>query len=389
MAVWLLGVAALLGARGQETSVSDRSQFPSEIVLQPETVADELEHSDRVAEPPPGPFLKEPGLSANHISRGVLHFGKDTNNAFALIWDQPKHKLSLDLNHNLDLTDDPGGVFTSTNKGDSQWFLNVTLPLRTQAGLHPARLDLEMFVIDQAKGTLVRLASRTLWQARVANKGEDWQVAVVDRLLDTMEPTAGKFLLVRPWSAHTNRVDVNTTMWGAVPVPEQLFWLGKAFRLERRFEAAGDGTVCKLALTPQQPPLAALKLSGDFLSYAMLQATNGYTLVLPGPAATWDVPQGVYAVRSVWLKRGAAEAFRRDYTPLSIDATSATNLVLGGPLTNTVGMQRYGRRLLVGHLVKGADGAEYRLVQDGWKPWPEFAVYHGGKKVFTGKFQPG
>ena len=59
------------------------------------------------------PFLKEPELSKQGVFRSVLRFGKkDTNNAIALIWDQPKSKLYLDLNRNLDLTDDPAGVFS-------------------------------------------------------------------------------------------------------------------------------------------------------------------------------------------------------------------------------------------------------------------------------------
>ena len=76
----------------------------------------------------------------------MLRFGKDTNNAIALIWDQPKSKLYLDLNRNLDLTDDPAGVFSSTNKGPQQLFANVTVPLKTAAGLHPAMLDLRLSV---------------------------------------------------------------------------------------------------------------------------------------------------------------------------------------------------------------------------------------------------
>jgi hypothetical protein len=74
---------------------------------------------------------------------------------------------------------------------------------------------------------------------------------------------------------------------------------------------------------------------------------------------------------------------------LSVHATTATSLVLGGPLTNSVELERYGRRLLIGHQVLGADGAEYRLVQQEWEKRPEFAVYRGGKKVFSDRFQPG
>jgi hypothetical protein len=68
---------------------------------------------------------------------------------------------------------------------------------------------------------------------------------------------------------------------------------------------------------------------------------------------------------------------------------SVTNLVLGGPLTNWVALERYGRRLVIERLLKGADGEPYNLTQRDPERLPEFAVYHGGKKVLAGKFRYG
>ena len=80
--------------------------------------------------------------------------------------------------------------------------------------------------------------------------------------------------------------------------------------MERRFDRAAGTPVCKLEFTPQQPPLTEVKLSGEFLYYAVLRATNGYTVVLREPPGTVKVPQGVYTASAVWLKKGPAEAFR-------------------------------------------------------------------------------
>ena len=121
----------------------------------------------------------------------------------------------------------------------------------------------------------------------------------------------------------------------------------------------------------------------------MLRDTNGYTAVLRGAPATVKVPQGVYTVSAAWLKKGSAEAIRLGIEPLVVKATTATNLVLGGPLTNWVMLDRYGRKLLMSYQLKGADGGSYRLAhQDRTQP-PEFTVYHGGKKALSGKFEFG
>ena len=360
---------------------SNQSPFPSQVILRAEAVPYSLESVSWNLAKPQGPFLKEPALSEEHVSRGLLQFDNDTNNAIAVIWDQPKQKLYVDLNRDLDLTDDPAGVFTSTNKGLQQVFTNVTLPVKTPAGLHPATLDLHLFTAEEGKWAQVQLHSRSLWQAKVALDGKEWQVAAVDQLFGREGPVAAKFLLLRPWAARTNRVSVYDAASGSVRFPNQLFLLGHAFHLERRFETQDGTSVCKLDLTPQQPPLVELKVSGEALDYGVFCDTNGYTLLISEPPAALMIPQGTYTASTVWLKKGSAQAFRLNAPPLVVKATAATNLVLGGPLTNSVILARSGRRLVMDYQLKGADGGPYRLAQAGPQVPPEFTVFRDGKKV--------
>jgi hypothetical protein len=135
--------------------------------------------------------------------------------------------------------------------------------------------------------------------------------------------------------------------------------------------------------------LTEVKLSGESLYYAVLRATNGYTVLLRESPGTVKVPQGVYAVHAVRLKKGAVEAFRLAYEPLLINAMAPTNIVLGGPLTNSVILTRQGRKLNMNYRLVGADGSSYRLAQQDRSNPPEFVVYRGGKKVQSGKFEFG
>jgi hypothetical protein len=121
----------------------------------------------------------------------------------------------------------------------------------------------------------------------------------------------------------------------------------------------------------------------------VLRDTNGYTAVLGEPPGTVRVPRGTYTVSAAWLKKGAAEAFQLTYAPMVLKTGTATNLVLGGPLTNWVVLERRGRKLQMNYELKGADGRFYRTVdQDRSRP-PEFTVYYGGKKALAGKFEFG
>src|ERR1035437_5979966 len=176
---WLLVTLAVHIAAGQGVVYPGSNQHvvPREVVLQQQVVPYDLETVYWTLDATNTPFLKEPELSKQGVFRSVLVFGnKNTNNAIALIWDQPNGKLYLDQNRNLDLTDDPAGVFTSTNKGPQQLFTNVTVLLRTTAGLHPAIVGVRLWLDGAGRQMHAQLDSRSLWQAKVGVAGEEWQV---------------------------------------------------------------------------------------------------------------------------------------------------------------------------------------------------------------------
>ena len=385
---WMVCALAACSALAQGVTGSNSSHL-RHVVLRPEAVPYEMERATWNLNQTNGPFLKEPELSAQCVFRRVLQFGKETNNAFALIWDQPRQKLYLDLNRNQDLTDDAAGVFASTNKSFSQRFPRVQLTLKTADGNLPLTFDLHLSGDSNAQWVQVQVVSHLLWQGRVTTAAQDWQVIVADQFLSGRGPAAGKYLVLRPWDQRTNRVYTTTSIWGTMEFPRRLSWMGQSYGAERLFETNGNGAVCKLILSPQQPPLVNVKLSGDYISYAVLHETNGYMLVLSGSEPSAKVPQGRYAVDAVWLKKGAAEAYRTERQPITLDARASTNLILGGPLTNWVTLERSGRKLLMNRELRGADGDIYNLTdRDSSRP-PEFAVYRGGRKVFSGKFEFG
>jgi hypothetical protein len=51
-----------------------------------------------------------------------------------------------------------------------------------------------------------------------------------------------------------------------------------------------------------------------------------------------------------------------------------------------VRLTRQGRKLNMDYQLVGADGGSYRLAQQDRSNPPEFTVYHGARKVQSGKF---
>jgi hypothetical protein len=191
---------------------------------------------------------------------------------------------------------------------------------------------------------------------------------------------------VRKWADRTNYVSLRDSRSGLVPFPDRLFWLGATFHLERRIDTRGGTPVCRLEFTHQRAEMTELDFSRQSLYYAVLRDTNGYTVVMSERSEGVRVPRGLYAVSTVWLKKGEAKAWLLPDQSLAINALTPTNVVLGGPLTNSVTLTRLGRRLRMDYKLVGADGGFYRMAQSGSIKPPEFTVYHDGKKVLSGMF---
>ncbi len=73
---------------------------------------------------------------------------------------------------------------------------------------------------------------------------------------------------------------------------------------------------------------------------------------------------------------------------ITVDEKKPAVLTAGGPLTNSVAVSRRGKYLALNYQLLGAGGPYQFVNQDRSHP-PEFAVYHGDKKVASGKFEFG
>ncbi len=64
-------------------------------------------------------------------------------------------------------------------------------------------------------------------------------------------------------------------------------------------------------------------------------------------------------------------------------------LSVGGPLTNSVTATRHGPDLRLDYRLVGAGGKIYQLANQNRSQPPEFAIYKGGRKIASGKFEFG
>ena len=336
-------------------------------------------------------FNKEPVFSGSKVIRGTLQLGGSKSDEMGFAWDRAAGKLYLDVNRNLDLTDDTAGVL-SCGRGfnDSfQFFTNVRLPFKTDAGSRPMLVDLSFYYFGQANCTV---AMRSFWQGKVILQGADWEVGLLANPLDQRASLESGSLLLRPWGDRNKPFSLYNGALDAVPFSRNLFVGNQAYELRCTNEVQGGLVKVQLQFAEQQPRLGELKITGDYVQRVTLEG-GPYMVVLDKPAAVVKVPVGRYGQTKVCLIKGDTQAYldartQADAGHITVSEAAPAILAVGGPLTNSVSLNRQGRKLALNYQLVGAGGA-YRMVNEDRSHPPEFAVYQGDRKVGSGKFEFG
>jgi hypothetical protein len=336
-------------------------------------------------------FKKEPVMSGRRVVRGTLRLGDGTSEEMGFVWDRTAGKLYLDLNRNLDLTDDPVWVCPLTRYyGDNyQSFTNIHLPFKTAAGTRQMLVDINLYHYGQPN---CQVAMRSFWQGKVTLQGEEWQVGLMGNPFEQQGSLESGNLLLRRWSERNRPFACYTGRLEAVPFSQKLFVGDHAYQLHCTNEVQGGVGKVRMEFAEQEPKLGELKVTGQFMERVTLGG-GPYLVVLDKPEATVKVPVGRYTSASVLLKKGGVEArldgpWQAAAGKITVAEKAPAVLNVGGPLTNSVSISRGGRNLNLGYQLVGAGGSYQMVNQDRAHP-PEFTVYQGDKKVGAGKFEFG
>jgi hypothetical protein len=334
------------------------------------------------------PFKKEPALSRGKVVRGTWQLGGDASNAIAFVWDRGARKLYVDVNRNLDLTDDPGGVYSSGSGGVDyfQVFSSVRLPLQAGGSSRAMLADLNCYDYGQQPNFNAGLHS--FWQGKVTLQGKDWQVGLLGLTSARGMSFEGGNLLLRPWSERTRLFSLYNGSLAAVPFSSKVLFGNQAYGLKCTSRSAGS---TELQFTEQAPKLGELKIAGTYVQRAMLGG-GPYQVLLDQPQEVIKVPVGSYSTAQVALRRGETEAYLEQQFQsvgrITVSEKVPAVLQAGGPLTNSVSVARRGKSLALNYRLTGLGGS-YQLVNQDRSHPPEFTVYHGDKKVSSGKFEFG
>ena len=327
-------------------------------------------------------FTKEPDYAGDAVVRSALYVAPGQREYVGFACDLKENVLYVDLNRNLDLTDDPDGVCTNRSSGWGREFPDVVIPVQQEGRRRDVVVDFQIY--GDRYG---RYAVKSSWESdAVVLGGRTCHVAVVDNgdgVVDSED-----IMYFRPVSADGAEKDDGDKI--ELDAPARLTLDGEVFRLA--YELSADGKTLTLSVEPAEIPLVGVALTGEGIERIVMQE-DAFAGIFYGPGAAIWMPAGRYSAdvrvrigegtrASLWASRNARHRVREgDEEPWRV----------GGPIIGKLACKKTGSRLRFEQDVFGAGGEAYSLVHSAGPSFgnPELRVKKAGKVIHAGKFEYG
>ena len=338
-------------------------------------------------------FQKEPDFAGPKTVRGALPIGQDKEEFIGFAWDQEARKLCVDLNRNLDLTDDP--VMTSEKDVYSQSFkdIQIVLPVgSTNAGY---AADLSFYGRD-----LCSLVVKSGWEGEVQIAEQTWLVRIVDDLDRTLGGENDRMSVsLLPRHAPSGSVDLD---YLSEPPPKELFLANHNYEVSYRFEPASAGQPVHpdagapvpsgvdliLTMTETWPVMQDLAIQSPGVARLVLKGAR--TCLFLSPSERVQVPVGSYGPVDIDLEsKKPSLVFCASLPSIEILEGEPQILKAGLPFKNAVEARRKGPNLAMDYKLLGQAGEEYRVSGPGARTGIPLTVSSKGRKLLSASFEYG
>ncbi len=328
-------------------------------------------------------FKKEPEYVGSQVVRSQFFVSPDRQDYIGFACDSEGNKLYLDLNRNLDLTDDPDGIRESDPENWGQDFRNVIIPVEQGGGRREIAVDLQIYGESWGRYTI-----RSSWGSdAVAIGGQTYRVAVVDD--GDGKFTSDDSLFISPIGDEFEAVDESKTV--ELQTPTSLVLDGQPYALA--YALGDDGKTLELSIVPREEKLVDVALTGEGIERLVLQDGEKAALFLaPGP--TISLPAGRYRAEA-WVQIGEGDQtslWRSRSVFLNVrEGKNQEPWAIGGPLVGKLTHTMAGSAMTFDQAVTGGDDETYSLVsaQGPALGKPKLRVMHEGAVIHVGEFEYG
>ena len=349
-------------------------------------------------------FRKVPDWGNSKIVTGALPSGRRSKDFLCFAWDIDNHTLYLDLNRNLDLTDDLAGVYQSIEGTGSKYqrFSNIsfeTAHIPVQFPHTPVRIPYNIditFRKTRSKANCT-VTVRSGWQGDIELDGKKMRLTVKDNL-DGIIKTGDRLFMVP--CDYNEQYSAEPTIYNRFIVPRSLSFGEHEYKLAYDFGHDEEKSRLKVTFTDSPHPAGKLRINGRNIKRLILKESSvkgSSMVILDSPASEVQIPAGTYNYQIVILDGGNPFGiFYSTFTnKLTVSDKETAILQTGTPLANTVRVNRSGPILHLDYILSGSGGEKYlRLIsRDNYlaneETQPVFSIYCNGENIVSGSFRYG
>lgn len=298
------------------------------------------------------PFRKSPNWQGHRTYLGT--FGPENRGAFG--WDATAGQLYLDLNGNLDLTDDPSGVLPVANGGIFTHRFSITSGTVTRA--YNARFQFRdphsriLAIADFHEPAILEVQSG--WKGAAELEGTKWDFAVIDTDLDGTIGSHDALAIALAANGGFRDLDV-------IRPHKQLCLQSRLYNLSFRFDPGKpDAKLTMLLDEVSTDTLRPVSLTGRMIRKLQIEEPGDDVVgVYERPAEVVLIPSKRSLKATVYVSEEAPNApvYVSDVIPIT---AKADQIGAGAPLRNIVAAIRKSSTFEFTYALKGRDDTLFR-----------------------------
>lgn len=323
---------------------------------------------------PEEPTLRaEPPYKGSKVKRGILKLTDSPETWMAFAWDRSANRVYLDMNRDLDLTNDTTGVLRVTANGSRPASFNAEVPMTTAPGEMLYRIAAELDF-----GPACWLCVRGEWTGTLNAGGRDWLVGLQPRRLSATSETRVSLRL-----AGSDAAQGHVTSYMSLPSTCTLN--SETFLVEKRNEGTtSDSPV--LVFTPVSLPTGELRFSSPGISELHLRGIGGQLVILATTETIHRVPADEYQLGGLTMEPFGGPRNMGRSPAIVIAVGGSTTLPFGPPIRPMPVVNASGAYIDLSCRLVGAGGEEYGGSRQ--NP-PKYGIFLGDRLLKSGVFEYG
>ncbi len=313
---------------------------------------------------------------------GAISIGEAKNDFIGYACDKNTQHVWIDINRNLDLTDDPSvHVCPVETEYINHHYADVEFDMPGEPARR-YRMDIRLNSLAKTSFTVI-----SGWEGFVELPTGKYPISITDNLNGNID--SGDAVMIGYRGAET----VESYRPGGICAagnPSHLFIDGKNYAITYRFEPGAAGVDLLAEFHETSSPMLEAIVAGRHIDRMVLVGNQG-TLFLDYPSATIAVPAGSYTLTRIILNAGK-EDWKFESAPghrYVFEAGKPVIIEEGAPLSNSLDLHKGVFVVSTSYKLRDKTGATYEPVSPFDLPRPQLLVLKGGKQILSTNFEYG